>query len=48
MAANDKLYLSMSVLASLGGRHLTYLAGMSFNHDHGILPQRGTLNWVRA
>lgn len=45
--ANDKPYLGVSVLASLGCRHLAYPARASLQHDHAVLPQRRALHRVR-
>lgn len=34
----------MSVLASLGGGHLNYLAGATLEHDEAVFAESGTLH----
>lgn len=41
---SNEVNLSVPMLASLGGRHVNDLAGISFQHDIAVLPQGGALH----
>src|SRR4051812_9755406 len=42
----DKMDLGMTVLASLGGRHVDDLAGAVFDHDETVLSQGRALHGI--
>lgn len=45
---SDKMDLGVTMLASLGGRHINDLAGTVLDHNEAVLPQRRALHGERG